>query len=61
MTEAECGGRAPGRIPDAGTGERQLRRRSSVSVSSARGRCGPPAEVMVTVPVAPVALVPVQR
>ena len=61
MTEAEGGGRAPGRIPDAGTGEGGLRRRRFVSVSSARGRCGQPAEVMVTVPVTPVALVPVQR
>ena len=61
MTEAEGGGRAPGRIPNAGAGERQLRRRSSVSVSSARGRCGQPAEVMVTVAVTPVVLVPVQR
>jgi hypothetical protein len=61
MTEAERGGRAPGRIPNAGNGEWQLRRRSSVSVSSAGGRSGQPADVLVTVPVTPVALVPVQR
>jgi hypothetical protein len=61
MTGAEAGGRAPGRLPNAGNGECQRRRRSSVSLSSARGRCGNRAEIVVTEPVTRVALVPVKR